>query len=68
MINAWDKLHNRYKDEDWIDKPNIFAEEIIKYLKKDSKILELGQGRDRIQDILQKKDLMSFLLISLKKP
>jgi ubiquinone/menaquinone biosynthesis C-methylase UbiE/8-oxo-dGTP pyrophosphatase MutT (NUDIX family) len=45
MLNAWDKLHNRYKDEDWIDKPNIFAEEIIKYLKKDSKILDIGAGQ-----------------------
>jgi len=45
MINAWDKLHNRYKGEDWIDKPNIFAEEVIKYLKKDSNILELGAGQ-----------------------
>ena len=46
MLNsAWDKLHKRYKNEDWINKPNKFAEEIVNYLKNDSKILELGAGQ-----------------------
>lgn len=43
--DAWDKLHESYKDQDWIDKPNIFATEIVKYIKSKSKILELGAGQ-----------------------
>ncbi len=43
--SAWDKLHASYKDKDWLNKPNIFAEEIIKYIKPGAKILELGAGQ-----------------------
>lgn len=42
---AWDNLHNFYKNQDWIDQPNIFAKEILKYIPKNSKILELGAGQ-----------------------
>lgn len=43
--NAWNNLHKHYQSQDWINKPNIFAEEILKYLKQDAKILELGAGQ-----------------------
>lgn len=46
--NEWTTLHSRYSKQDWINKPNIFAQEVIKYFPKHSKILELcaGQGQD----------------------
>jgi len=43
--DAWDNLHMFYKTQDWINKPNVFAEEIVKYIKQGAKILELGAGQ-----------------------
>jgi len=43
--DAWDNLHKFYKTQDWINKPNVFAEEIVKYIKQGAKILELGAGQ-----------------------
>jgi ubiquinone/menaquinone biosynthesis C-methylase UbiE len=42
---AWNNLHNFYRTQSWIDNPNIFAEEIIKYIKEGSRILDLGAGQ-----------------------
>lgn len=42
---AWDNLHKIYKDTDWIDKPNLFAQDAIKYFPKSGKILDLGAGQ-----------------------
>lgn len=42
---AWTKLHKHYKDQDWINKPNIFAQEVIHYFPKNANILELGAGQ-----------------------
>lgn len=41
----WDNKHKIYETKDWIDKPSIFVQEIIKYIPKNSKILELGAGQ-----------------------
>lgn len=41
----WDKLHNHYKAQDWIDTPNIFAKDVVRYFPKSGKILELGAGQ-----------------------
>ncbi len=43
--NAWNNLHKYYQSQDWINKPNIFAKEILKYIKQGSKILDLGAGQ-----------------------
>ncbi len=43
--NAWNNLHSRYSKQDWINKPNIFAKEILKYIPKGAKLLELGAGQ-----------------------
>ena len=44
--NSWKDLHQKfYKDADWIDKPNLFAQEAIKYFPKYARILELGAGQ-----------------------
>lgn len=43
---AWEDLHQKfYKDADWIDKPNLFAQDAIKYFPKSGKILDLGAGQ-----------------------
>lgn len=41
----WNNLHEYYKKQDWINKPNIFATEVIKYFPKNAKVLELGAGQ-----------------------
>lgn len=43
--NQWDKLHKHYSNQDWIEKPNIFAEEVLEHFPKDGKILCLGDGQ-----------------------
>ena len=41
---SWEKLHYHYKNQDWINKPSIFAEETIWYFLKNGEILEIGAG------------------------
>ena len=41
----WTDLHNLYKEQDWIDKPSIFAEQAISYIPKHGRVLELGAGQ-----------------------
>lgn len=41
----WDKLHKYYQKQNWIDKPNIFATEVVSYFPKTGKILCLGDGQ-----------------------
>ena len=45
MSNVWKDLHKNYAQQDWIDKPSIFAEQVLPYFPKDGKILELGAGQ-----------------------
>lgn len=44
-MSNWNNLHKDYKDQDWINKPNIFASEAIRYFPKTGKLLELGAGQ-----------------------
>lgn len=44
-MDAWTTLHNKYKDQDWINKPNIFAEEAAKYFTAPGKLLDIGAGQ-----------------------
>lgn len=41
----WVELHENYKNQSWIDKPSIFAEQAIRYFPDEGKILELGAGQ-----------------------
>ncbi len=41
----WSNIHSRYKKEDWIDKPSLFAQTAIAYFPETGKILELGAGQ-----------------------
>lgn len=40
----WKIVHSNYKTRDWINKPSIFATEVLKYLPENGKLLELGAG------------------------
>ncbi len=41
----WQDKHQNYKEQDWINKPSIFAEQALPYFPKSGKILELGAGQ-----------------------
>ena len=43
--DQWNKLHDHYSKQDWIKKPNIFAEEVLEYFPKEGYILCLGDGQ-----------------------
>ena len=45
MKDQWDKLHEYYSKQDWIEKPSIFAEEVLGFFPKDGYILCLGDGQ-----------------------
>lgn len=46
MSNSiWQDKHQDYKEQDWINKPSIFAEQALAYFPKSGKILELGAGQ-----------------------
>lgn len=43
-MNEWKALHNRYKKQDWKDRPSLFAETALPYFSKQGTVLELGAG------------------------
>lgn len=43
--DVWSDLHKTYKEQDWIDKPSIFAEQAIQYFPTQGNVLELGAGQ-----------------------
>lgn len=43
--DIWNAKHEKYKNQSWINNPNIFAKEIIEYFPEEGKILELGAGQ-----------------------
>lgn len=45
MSNVWQNIHQNYKQQDWIDKPSVFAEQALPYFPKVGKVLELGAGQ-----------------------
>ena len=45
MSTVWQDIHRNYKEQDWIDKPSVFAEQALPYLPKSGKVLELGAGQ-----------------------
>jgi SAM-dependent methyltransferase len=45
MSDVWQDIHQNYKQQDWIDKPSIFAEQAIRYFPKIGTVLELGAGQ-----------------------
>jgi len=45
MSDIWQDIHQNYKQQDWIDKPSVFAEQALPYFPKGGKVLELGAGQ-----------------------
>lgn len=43
--DQWNKLHQQYSTQDWIEKPNIFAEEALVHFPKKGYVLCLGDGQ-----------------------
>jgi len=43
--DPWSDLHQNYSKEDWIDKQNIFAEEVLEYFPQTGYVLCLGDGQ-----------------------
>lgn len=41
----WENLHKHYSKQDWIEKPNIFADEALEYFPKEGFVLCLGDGQ-----------------------
>ncbi len=50
LQHYWTNKHFRYKNEDWINKPSIFATQALSYFPKSGNLLDLGcgQGQDSI--------------------
>lgn len=45
MSTVWQDIHKNYKEQDWIDKPSVFAEQAMSYFPQDGRVLELGAGQ-----------------------
>lgn len=43
--DKFDQLTTFYQTQDWINKPNIFAQEILEYVPNEGKLLCLGDGQ-----------------------
>lgn len=43
-ISYWQKKLEKYSNEDWSQKPSIFATQVVQYFPKPGHILELGAG------------------------
>lgn len=41
---VWIDLHNHYQNQEWVQKPSMFAETIVKFFPKTGTVLELGAG------------------------
>lgn len=61
MNTIWKDLHSNYQEQNWVEKPSIFAETAIQYFPKSGKILELGagHGQDTIFFANQGYDVLS---------
>jgi ubiquinone/menaquinone biosynthesis C-methylase UbiE len=42
--DVWGDLHKHYRSQDWIDKPSLFAAQVVDSFPAKSNILELGTG------------------------
>lgn len=41
----WTNKHKKYSQEDWIDRPTVFAQVATNYFPKSGKLLDLGAGQ-----------------------
>lgn len=42
--DVWTNLHKHYRSQDWIDKPSLFAAQVVEMLPTKGTLLELGAG------------------------
>ena len=56
MSSVWKELHSNYKEQDWIEKPSLFAETAIQYFPKSGTVLELGAGHGQDSIFFAKQD------------
>ena len=55
MNPVWKDLHSNYQEQEWIDKPSLFAETALQYFPETGKILELGAGHGQDSRFFVKK-------------
>jgi len=50
VSNVWEDLHKDYSGKDWLNKPSLFAEEVIQYFPAHGTVVDLGagQGQDSV--------------------
>lgn len=41
----WEKQHLKYAATDWINKPSLFAEQVVQYFSPSGRLLDLGTGQ-----------------------
>jgi SAM-dependent methyltransferase len=42
--DVWTDLHKHYRSQDWIDKPSLFAAQVVDFFPPSGQLLELGAG------------------------
>lgn len=42
MKEIWQKIHSNYSKQDWVNKPSIFAEQVLNYFPSSGLVIELG--------------------------
>jgi SAM-dependent methyltransferase len=53
-VDYWNKTHTeKYSKADWAYKPSIFAEQIVQFLPKTGRLLEIGTGQGGDADYFQ---------------
>jgi len=53
--NIWSEIHSHYEKQDWINKPSLFAKEVVKYFPSSGKVLDLGAGQGQDSRYFAKK-------------
>lgn len=53
--NTWSKIHSYYEKQDWINRPSLFAKEVINYFPQSGKVLDLGAGQGQDSRYFAKK-------------
>lgn len=51
----WDKKHIDYSSKDWINKPTIFATQVVSYFPENGMLLDLGAGQGQDSRYFAKK-------------
>ena len=44
-VSFWNEKHIDYSSKNWINKPTIFAQEVVSFFPRRGKLLDLGAGQ-----------------------